>query len=155
MGKWSEEARENFRQYRLRTKGSFLGKHHSEETKNKISLARKGQRNRWKGGRIISEGYVFIIVPGKGNRNSNSGHVAEHRHIAELAIGRLLLPTEIVHHANGMKDDNRPCNLVICQNDSYHQLLHKRMKSFTRDSEGRFISKGTGGYAAPYSSRKR
>jgi DNA-directed RNA polymerase sigma subunit (sigma70/sigma32) len=31
-----------------------------------------------------------------------------------------------VHHVNGDRSDNRPANLVICEDQSYHQLLHQR-----------------------------
>ena len=35
----------------------------------------------------------------------------------------------VVHHINGVKADNRTCNLVICQDEDYHRLLHKRARA--------------------------
>jgi hypothetical protein len=41
------------------------------------------------------------------------------------------LPTgTVVHHLNENRSDNRPGNLVICQDDTYHKLLHRRMRAY-------------------------
>jgi hypothetical protein len=44
---------------------------------------------------------------------SKHGYVMEHRVVAEQTIGRRLTPGEVVHHKNGIKDDNRPENLEV------------------------------------------
>jgi hypothetical protein len=61
----------------------------------------------WKGGRHLRkrDGYVTVSVDGK--------QVLEHRIVMERELGRPLLPTETVHHKNGVKDDNRPENLEL------------------------------------------
>lgn len=51
-------------------------------------------------------------------------HVA----IAEAALGHPLPRRAQVHHVNGDKWDNRPSNLVICEDDAYHKLLHVRAR---------------------------
>lgn len=51
----------------------------------------------------------------------------DHLRIAEAALGKPLPSGAVVHHANGYKADNRRGNLVICQDQRYHLLLHTRM----------------------------
>jgi hypothetical protein len=68
-------------------------------------------------------------MPGHPKANRD-GHVREHVLIAETAIGKPIRDGAIVHHVNGKKDDNRNENLVICENEEYHQLLHLRTRAY-------------------------
>lgn len=49
-----------------------------------------------------------------------------HRLRAEKALGKPLPPKAVVHHADGSIDVNAP--LVICEDQSYHMLLHYRTR---------------------------
>lgn len=49
-----------------------------------------------------------------------------HRFRAERALGHPLPPKAVVHHADGSKADT--AQLVICQDQAYHMLLHARMR---------------------------
>ena len=80
----------------------------------------------WKGGRKIHEdGYIQIWKPNHSNANAN-GYVYEHVLIASEMLGRKIPDGVIVHHVNNDPSDNHPNNLVICENRSYHRLIHRR-----------------------------
>lgn len=65
-------------------------------------------------------GYIVVRINGK--------NYFQHRLVVERAMGKLLPITAHVHHLNGIKYDNRQQNLVVCPNDEYHRLLHRRAK---------------------------
>jgi hypothetical protein len=50
------------------------------------------------------------------------GYVMEHRLLVARAMGRCLLRTEAVHHANHNPQDNRLANLVVFASNADHKL---------------------------------
>jgi hypothetical protein len=61
---------------------------------------------------VTHYGYVMVYSPKHPYKNAADG-VPEHRLVMEKAVGRFLNRGEVVHHVNGIKDDNRIKNLII------------------------------------------
>ena len=76
--------------------------------------------------KVNSYPYRYIKVGKDHPHCNNSGYAHEHKVIAMNVLGRPLKKGEVVHHINGIKDDNRHENLLICHN-WYHRWLHGRM----------------------------
>lgn len=91
-----------------------------------VSESKMGEKNNmWKGGRLVTNGYMYILKPSHPNANSK-GYVAEHRLVIEEILGRYLKKGETPHHKNRIKNDNRPENLSLFSSHSQHLIFHKK-----------------------------
>lgn len=66
----------------------------------------------WKGGKRCSNGYCLILNPTHPNADKK-GYVREHVLVMSTVLQRKIEPFEVVHHINGITNDNRPENLAI------------------------------------------
>jgi hypothetical protein len=46
------------------------------------------------------------------------------RMVARAVLGRDLAPNEVVHHINGVKNDDRPVNLIVLTTEAHTALHH-------------------------------
>ena len=84
-------------------------------------IGRGSTSKSWKGGRKQRRDYVSVLIshdnfffPMVSDKSSQGdGYVLEHRLVMAKALGRCLQPWELVHHKNGVKDDNRLENLQL------------------------------------------
>jgi hypothetical protein len=73
-----------------------------------------------------AKGYVYRMVKDHPYA-SKTGYVSEHRLVMEEHLGRYLALGEIVHHVNGVKDDNRISNLRLMTKASEHNPFYERI----------------------------
>lgn len=104
----------------------------------------------WKGGKSSSWGYIVIRI-NKDNPyfdmctptpNGKSGYVREHRLVMAKEMGRPLIPTELVHHINGVRSDNRVENLCVTERGEHEhrtfiKILQKRIRQLEEQIDHR------------------
>lgn len=82
----------------------------------------------WKGGeRIGSQGYLLVYAPEHPRQSDNCvyAHILE----SEKALGKPLPPGAVIHHYSKTQ-------LVICNDQGYHMLLHRRTRALRACGHG-------------------
>lgn len=88
------------------------------------NFANIGRKRKPKNVKTLSyHGYVLIYAPTHPNCTKR-GYVFEHRLIVEEKLQRFLNSSEVVHHINGNRSDNRVENLEVLDDVS-----HKKIKN--------------------------
>lgn len=90
-----------------------------------------------KGYVVHKKGYIQKFV-GHDYKNNTNGYYMEHRCVMEQHLGRCLEKNEIVHHRNGIKDDNRIENLELLTTKnhlpSYDNMILKQLNDLLMEN---------------------
>jgi len=116
--------------YQAKFKNGFKGKHHSVETKNKMRKNHLGRIFRNKNTKTKDgHGYIFIYRPN--NLDCNKiGYIREHRFVMAEHLQRRLLKSEIVHHIDSDRSNNKIENLMLFSSQKEHVAFHCRLVDF-------------------------
>ena len=88
----------------------------------------------WQGGRRHrSDGYVQIYQSEHPSRVGK--YIFEHRLVMEEHLRRYLESWEIVHHINGIRDDNRIENLELLPRQGEHHLITMDTNARVQEAE--------------------
>ncbi len=96
-------------------------------SKKSNTFPRGKQHKNWKGGRHIARGYPQVILSPNDffvSMTDKRRYLPEHRLVMAKHLGRCLESYEIVHHKNGVKDDNRIENLELLWGVDEHIKKH-------------------------------
>lgn len=80
-----------------------------------------GKSNRRSYKTRTNRGYLQVYKPGH-YRSGPNGYVFEHIYVWEEVHNKRLPEGWVVHHLNGIKDDNRPSNLVAMKRGAHSDL---------------------------------
>jgi hypothetical protein len=112
------------------------GKIVSDESRRKESETKRFHYNGFNGQghtKVRSDGYLQTFVPDHPNASAD-GYVMTHTLIMERHIGRYLMPHEVVHHINHVRDDNRLENLSLMDRHE-HLSMHMRERNAKRRND--------------------
>lgn len=84
----------------------------------------------WNGGKTYSGDGRLLINKTRHPRANSVGFVRNSVLIAEKALGKFLDKKHPVHHFDNNTGNDKNRNLVICEDQAYHLLLHQRKRAY-------------------------
>jgi len=121
---------------RLQEMGCARSRQEALEVYRKTHSFRRGKENsNWKGGKRNNHGYIQAYAP-LHPRAVNNRYVMEHILVWEQANGESLPKDWVVHHLNGVRNDNRIENLFALPYRKHHNgLVNKALQQRIRELE--------------------
>lgn len=102
---------------------------------SKLAVRHGRDHHLWKGGKITVDGYVAVKQPDH-HRADGQGYVREHILVWEKVHNKQLPDDWVIHHINGIKNDNRPRNLLAMPKGKHHSgLLLEQVQQRIRELE--------------------
>ena len=96
-----------------------------------MSCGNRGRRKREL--RYMSNGYILVWIfpnnPFYSMKKGKSERILEHRLVMANSLGRCLSPDELVHHLNGIRNDNRIENLFITTKKEHHNAAFAKLQN--------------------------
>ena len=80
-----------------------------------------------------SKDYRIVYVPG------SQTLVRAHRILVEKICKIKLASQNVIHHRDGNGHNNSNKNLVVCENDAYHNLIERREKAYRASGNPNFV----------------
>ena len=93
----------------------------------------------WKGGKIFKNGYPMTMKYGHSRSHKKDGYVLDHLIIAEKVLGRPIPRKVQIHHVDGNPSNNKNSNLVICEDQTYHFLLHRKATALKKCGNANYL----------------
>lgn len=109
---------------------------HSCGARHHNNQQRGANNPRWIGGKVYaSDGYIRVLNRTH-PRARKSGYVYQHILVWEEANKMPLPKGYVIHHLNGIRDDNRPQNLIALPRKKHHgHLMHQALKKRIQELE--------------------